>query len=121
MSGRTWTVVDFTWCVFGAGFTAISVWLTVRTINQRERWAKWALAITLSLPVLYVVGFGPACWLASEEKMSATVGRAVCRVYAPLLDHVLFSDDASWSVRALHWWSSVGSNGDVLDLSEYAE
>jgi hypothetical protein len=81
MNDRAWTAVDFTWCVIGAGFTAISVWLTVRTINRRERWATQALAVTLILPVLYVVGFGPACWLASEEKMSAAVGRAVCRVY----------------------------------------
>ena len=103
-------------------FTAFSVWLTVRIVNRRERWAKWALAATLSLPVLYIAGFGPACWFATEDKMSAPVGRAVCRVYAPLLEHALLNDENLWSVRVLQWWSSVGSDeGGVLELSLYSE
>src|SRR5258707_10714891 len=94
-------------------FTAFCVWLAVRIVNRKERWAKWTLAVTLSLPILYVVGFGPACWLASEDKMSPPVGRAVCRFYGPLLKHILLEEE-SWSVRALYWWSSVGSvEGDV--------
>ncbi|HEY3965283.1 MAG TPA: hypothetical protein VGM05_12080 [Planctomycetaceae bacterium] len=44
-------------------FAAFCVWLTVRIVNRRERWAKWTLAATIfSIPVLYVVSFGPACW-----------------------------------------------------------
>jgi len=46
---------------------ALAVWLAVRVINRRERWAKWALATLASLPVLYVVSFGPACWLDSRR------------------------------------------------------
>jgi|GEM_PF-1100265 len=45
-----------------AAFAAFCVWLTVRIINRRERWAKWTLAATVGLPVLYVLSFGPACW-----------------------------------------------------------
>ena len=92
--------------------------ITLFCESRRFRLAVIAVAL---LPVLYVAGFGPACWLASRERMSAPVGRAVCRVYTPLLNLALFGDDNSWSVRALHWWSSIGSNGDVLDLSEYSE
>jgi hypothetical protein len=92
--------------------------ITLFCESRRFRLAVIAVAL---LPVLYVAGFGPACWLASRERMSAPVGRAVCRVYAPLLSHVLLSDDSSWSVRALYWWSSVGSEGDVYDLSMYSE
>ena len=86
--------------------------------SRRFRWTAIAVAL---LPVLYVAGFGPACWLAAGDKLPAPVGRALCRVYAPLLDHLLLSEDESWSVRALYWWSSVGSEGDVYDLSYYAE
>lgn len=43
-------------------FAAFCVWLTVRIINRRERWTKWTLAAVVSLPVLYVASFGPACW-----------------------------------------------------------
>jgi len=48
-------------------FAAFCVWLTVRIINRRERWAKWTLAVTLSLPVLYVASFGLACWLTARS------------------------------------------------------
>jgi hypothetical protein len=35
-------------------FAAFCVWLTVRIVNRRERWAKWTLAVVVGLPVLYV-------------------------------------------------------------------
>jgi hypothetical protein len=47
-------------------FAAFCVWLTVRIINRRERWAKWTLAVIVALPVLYVESFGPACWWMSD-------------------------------------------------------
>jgi hypothetical protein len=46
---------------------AFCVWLTVRVINRHERWAKWMLAVVISLPVLYVPSFGPACWISSRH------------------------------------------------------
>ncbi len=44
-------------------FAAFCVWLAVRIINRRERWAKWTLAALVGIPVLYVASFGPACWI----------------------------------------------------------
>jgi len=49
----------------GVAFTAAVVWLMVRIINRRERWAKWTLAAMVGLPVLYIASFGPACRLAA--------------------------------------------------------
>jgi hypothetical protein len=46
-------------------FTAFCVWLAVRFINRRERWAKWTLAAMISLPWLYVLSIGPAIGIAS--------------------------------------------------------
>jgi hypothetical protein len=44
-------------------FAAFCVWLAVRIVNRRERWAKWTLVGTITgLPLLYVLSFGPACW-----------------------------------------------------------
>jgi hypothetical protein len=43
-----------------AAFAASCIWLTVRIINRRERWARWTLAVLVGLPVLYVASFGPA-------------------------------------------------------------
>jgi len=48
-------------------FAAFCIWLGVRIVNRRERWAKWTLAATLALPVLYVASFGPACWIMASE------------------------------------------------------
>jgi hypothetical protein len=54
--------------VIGAAFAALCIWLTVRIINRRERWAKWTLAAAvIGLPMLYVASFGPACWLTKRD------------------------------------------------------
>ena len=42
-------------------FTAFCVWLMVRIVNRRERWAKWT-AVAVGVPALYIASFGPACW-----------------------------------------------------------
>jgi hypothetical protein len=38
-------------------FAAVCVWLTVRIVNRRERWAKWTLAAALiaGCPFAFVV------------------------------------------------------------------
>ena len=54
--------------IFGIAFAALCIWLTVRIVNRRERWAKWTLATAVGLPLLYVASFGPACWWFSSPK-----------------------------------------------------
>jgi hypothetical protein len=58
------------------------VWLTVRIVNRRERWAKWtAIGIVVALPLLYVASFGPACWIrAASLNRQATIPS----IYLPL-------------------------------------
>lgn len=46
-----------------AAFAALCLWLTVRIINRRERWAKRMLAAVIAMPVLYVASSGPAVWI----------------------------------------------------------
>jgi len=49
--------------VLAVAFAAFSVWLTVRIVNRRERWAKWTLVgAIVGVPLLYILSFGPACW-----------------------------------------------------------
>jgi len=50
----------------GVAFAAFCLWLAVRIVNRRERWAKWTLAVAVTVPVLYVASFGPACWWISR-------------------------------------------------------
>jgi hypothetical protein len=63
-------------------FAASCVWLAVRIVNRRERWAKWTAAGTLvGIPLLYVLSFGPACRLAAEQFVSP---EALGDLYEPL-------------------------------------
>lgn len=45
--------------IYGITFAAFCVWLTVRLVNRRERWAKWSLATVIGLPILYFASLGP--------------------------------------------------------------
>jgi hypothetical protein len=38
--------------MLAASYAAFCVWLTVRIINRKERWAKRSLAFVVVLPVL---------------------------------------------------------------------
>jgi hypothetical protein len=69
--------------IFGAVFAAFCIWLTVRIVNRRERWAKWkvTLAAVVGLPVLYVASFGPACSWADHHR---TRKQVLKHFYRPL-------------------------------------
>jgi hypothetical protein len=75
-------------------FAALCVWLIVRIINRRERWAKWTLAVVVGLPLLYIASFGPACWWFSTPIKLSFIGiraRRAPEIYSPI----------GWSVRRL--------------------
>ncbi len=55
-------------------FAAFCVWLTVRIINRRERWAKrLAIALVAGIPLIYVLSFGPACWWFSKREFHGSL------------------------------------------------
>jgi|SRR5579863_385320 len=59
-------------------FAAFCVWLTVRIVNRKERWAKRTLGLAIDLPDLYLASFGAACWFAEES--CSTHGDVMCCV-----------------------------------------
>jgi hypothetical protein len=64
-------MLESIWEVFqvvGVAFAAVCVWLVARIVNRRERWAKWTLPAMVIVPTLYILSFGPACWIASQPK-----------------------------------------------------
>ena len=61
----------------GVAFAAFCVWLTVRIINRRERWAKWTLAVMLSLSVLYVLSGRLRAYMRHQNPAPAATGRLV--------------------------------------------
>src|SRR5258708_27441077 len=68
--------------VLGIAFAAVCVWLIVRIVNRRDRWAKWTLAAVVGLPVLYLLSFGPACWISSRLQPT---GEIVSTAYSPII------------------------------------
>jgi hypothetical protein len=57
--------------IFGLAFAAFCVWLIVRVVNRRERWAKWTLAVVIGLPVVYLASFGPARAMIGPRQLLA--------------------------------------------------
>ena len=84
-------------------FAAFCVWLTVRIVNRRERWAKWTLAAVVGLPVLYVASFGPACWITSHANAGASVNSFLFRPLAILIDDMGPVSDP------LEWYAGLGA------------
>jgi len=101
-------------------FAAFCVWLTVRIVNRKERWARWALAgAVLGLPVLYLLSFGPACWwftIPSGETgnfpgTNDPIPRVrVRQMYWPI--GRMAATGPRWSQRILTWYATLG--GEVL-------
>jgi hypothetical protein len=56
--------------LFGLAVAAFCVWLTVRIVNRRERWAKWTLVGLVVVLVGYPLSIGPLVYLVAENSDS---------------------------------------------------
>jgi hypothetical protein len=90
-------------------FAAFCVWLAVRIVNRREKWARWTLVAVVGLPVLYVASFGPACGLIAEGYMP--INSPWWRIYCPLAEFAS-STKPSFGKDMICRWASVW-DGDV--------
>src|SRR5262249_17764059 len=102
--------------IFGVAFAALCVWLTVRIVNRRERWAKRTLAAAIiGVPVLYVATFGPACWITSQLQYG---NYAVSAFYKPLVGICWKGLDPFGALRwyarifAAPKWEMLGNGSD---------
>jgi hypothetical protein len=64
----------------GIAFAGFGIWLAVRVINRKEKWAI-RVSKALLLLVVYLASFGPACWLTSRLNLGAS---AIPVVYRPI-------------------------------------
>lgn len=99
-------------------FAAVCVWLTVRIVNRRERWAKWTLAAAM-VPVLYVASFGPACWLADwrdglSDDDIVRDAKAIGIAYRPLARIILLIPDDGVT------WNAIVGSGEFGATSGYS-
>jgi hypothetical protein len=68
----------------GLLFVAFCIWLTVRIVNRRERWAK-RTAIVVAAVLLYVLSLGPLIWLDSRGMLNDTAIDVTTFVWWPCL------------------------------------
>jgi hypothetical protein len=72
-------------------FAAFCVWLTVRIVNRRERWAKWTLIALVVLFFAYPLSIGPLFWLADHGFIPDPAKQPLRYVYYPLMYAILES------------------------------
>jgi hypothetical protein len=93
-------------------FAAVCIWLAVRIINRRERWAKRALATLVLLPAIYVSSFGPACWLNEREVLAH---RDLEQAYWPIF--ALASEERL--PQPFAWYARLGARDRTEACIEY--
>ena len=71
--------------IFGVAFAAFCVWLSVRIVNQRERWAKWTAAALIAMLAGYPLSIGPACWALRNGFLPDKQRRNAASFYLPIL------------------------------------
>ena len=70
--------------IFGVVFAAFCVWLTVRIVNRRERWARWTAAGLVALSATYLLSYGIAVRCDRRQLLPSWVRPAGERIYAPI-------------------------------------
>jgi hypothetical protein len=85
-------------------FAAFVVWLTIRLINRRERWARRLLiGIIAGAPVLYVLSLGPTVYITTRQQVSAEINESIATFYAPL---VWIAEHGPAPIHDALWWYS---------------
>jgi hypothetical protein len=92
----------------GASVAAFVVWLTVRIVNRRERWAKRTMAAIVGLPLMYVLRFGPACWINARMEVGTGL---IWVVYQPLF-RTMLHDGPRVIQQALRSFGELGAPDD---------
>jgi len=92
--------------ILAIAFAAFCVWLAVRIVNRRERWAKWtAAAAIVTLPVAYILGFGVAS-RATAVPLGGAVNRIpLMEIYWPI--GALAANRDSKAAFAISWYLRI--------------
>ncbi len=85
----------------GAAFAAFIIWLAVRIVNRRERWAK-RTAMAFIILAMYPLTYGPACWLLSRSLLPR---KPTIYVYMPLIFVEIEGPEPMKSI--LEWYHGV--------------
>ncbi|MBS0263664.1 MAG: hypothetical protein JSS02_17105 [Planctomycetes bacterium] len=90
--------------VIPVAFVAFCVWLTVRIINRRERWAKWAAAV-LGIPMSYALSFGCISWLWWRGFIPRSADPVLNRFFSPFI--WAMTSGPKWLADAVFWYAEL--------------
>jgi hypothetical protein len=68
----------------GVGFVAFCVWLTVRIVNRRERWAKRTAVGLAAVLAGYPLSIGPAGLILNRQSTPVSIQFGALAFYKPL-------------------------------------
>jgi hypothetical protein len=105
-------------------FAAFAVWLAVRIVNRRERWAKrTAIFLPAVLLIGYALSLGPVCWwLASQVQFPEFwVGEPIFvrapRAYWPI---GWLAKNGPRPIGDAILWYAKPHNGEVMLPTDYS-
>jgi putative exporter of polyketide antibiotics len=70
--------------ILGVLLAAFAVWLAVRIVNRREKWAIWTAVASGMVLVVYPLSYGPAVLLSRRGLMPKAVEDLLAWIYLPL-------------------------------------
>ena len=99
----------------GVAFAAFAVWLLVRIINRREKWAKWTAAVYIVLMVLvgYPLSFGPVVSCVSTAAVQPAAVGIVLVFYMPL---VIVAEATRPTKELLQWYVHLWADNVTIGL-----
>jgi hypothetical protein len=91
-------------------FVSFVVWLGVRIVNRRERWAKrMAVGLAMAAFVGYPLSFGPYCWVGARSD-DLTIVERFNVVYSPLVGALLGLPESLYG--PVEWYLGLGAPQD---------
>jgi hypothetical protein len=103
--------------IIGVAITAFCVWLAVRIVNRRERWAKWAAVATVTMLLAYPLSIGPIHWTCHRLSAPDWIWNAVYQVYEPLFVVAFYGPEPV--SRWLAQYSFIGSPSVECGIEVY--
>jgi hypothetical protein len=93
-------------CISAYAMTVVAfgIWLGVRIINRRERWAKWMAGLLVGSCVGYPLSYGPVYWLLARGNFPEWGFRVYGIVYCPL---VQFLSSSEMGIAVAEWYGKL--------------
>jgi len=85
-------------------------------VRKKPVW-PWIVGVLVVVPVLYVLSFGPACWLGSRELTQPWGSRGVFIVYDSVLPELAMLAPGDTGCRAILWYARLfGEDAEMLAI-----